>query len=52
MEDDWMTYPYLLGSGWGTTLTITTDKPKKIKKNPVGFHSPRKVKKDNGRRTA
>lgn len=45
-EDVW---PYLLGAGWGTTLAVTEEKAKKVKKNPVGFHSV-KVKK-NGRRT-
>jgi hypothetical protein len=44
-EDD--TYPYILGSGWGTTLTVLHDKEKKIKKNPIGFHSVKAKK--NGR---
>lgn len=46
MEDNEFDFPFILGTGWGTTLSSNGEKPKKIKKNPVGFHVvQKKVKK-------
>lgn len=41
MEDDFY-YPFILGTGCGSTFSPNGEKPKKIKKNPIGFHSVKK----------
>lgn len=50
MEDEYI-YPFILGTGFGSTLSPAHDDVKEKRKKPrIGFHVPKKVK-SNGRRT-